>query len=199
MSQWRLFEEGTVPQWTTPEFYAGRDVAPHLHQEGHRDRLHLSAVMVKDALARGGGTDVVDLGGGDGGMLSLLPSHVSRWGYDLQPTNVLAAKERGELVELRDVVAHWPRVPQDEADVVVATEFLEHLLDPHEMVRRVAQTKARFLIASSPYTETDKDHYEYHTYAWDVPGYMDLFEANGWHVIRHETAWICQCVLAVKK
>lgn len=198
MTEWRLFPEGTIPEWATPEWYADRDVAPHLEQDGHRDRLLLTADMVADAISRGGDdlADVVDLGAGDGGLLSILTGPGQRWGYDLQPTNVAAAEARGEMVELADVVAEWPRTYQDEADVVVATEFLEHLVDPHDMVRRIAATRARYLIASSPYTETDQSHYEFHLWAFDEEGYRALLENNGWRVLRQERSWIAQVVLA---
>lgn len=195
MSEWRLFEPGTIPDWTTPHWYAGREAAPHLEQDGHRDRLLLTAEMVRVARSLGA-SSVVDLGAGDGGLLSLVGG--VRWGYDLQQTNVDAAAARHEAVDLLDVVASWPRDagPYGTADIVVATEFLEHLLDPHAMVRRIAATRARFLVASSPFTETDQAHYEFHTFAWDEVGYRALLEDNGWRVLRQERAWIAQVVLA---
>lgn len=196
MSEWKLFPDGTIPEWTTPEWYAGRETAPHLEQEGHRERLLLTAKVVVEAISMGAAS-VVDLGAGDGGLLSLVPKDIAAWGYDLQQTNVDAAAKRGVDVRLEDVVG-GDRFPMM-ADCVVATEFLEHLVDPHALVRRVATTQARFLVASSPYTENDKNHYGFHTWAWDEGGYRKMLENNGWWVIRQEKAWISQVLLAVKK
>lgn len=202
----RLFEAGTVPEWTTPEWYAGREAAPHLEQDGHRERLLLTADFVMQAILLTDSDEhqaiVVDLGAGDGGLLSLIPRALGHaMGFDLQQSNVDAAAARGVDVELCDVVAKldpdtWfePR-----PHVAVCAEMLEHLVDPHEFVARLHRTPIDCLIASSPYNETPDAHYEYHTWAWDLGGYRAMIESAGWRVIRQETAWICQVVLAVKQ
>ena len=53
-----------------------------------------------------------------------------------------------------------------------------------------------WLVASSPYTETDEAHYEFHLWAWDSDGYRELMERNGWRVIAQQYAWISQVILA---
>lgn len=187
----RLFDAGTVPECSTAEWYELRDHAAHLEQPGHRERLLLASDMVHEAVERGAGS-VCDLGAGDGGLLSLVEdTGVECWGYDLQQSNVIAAIVRGIDVSLQDVVAGG-FVP---GDCTVATEFLEHLVDPHGLVRQVAHD-ARWLVASSPYTETAGSHYPFHLWAWDQEGYRAMLESNGWKVLRQETAWICQVVLA---
>lgn len=197
----RLFPEGTIPEWTTPEWYAGRETAPHLEQEGHRERLLLSAKFVDDAISRGG-RNVLDLGAGDGGLLSLVTPNTpgTAYGFDLQQTNVDAAKLRGVDVRLVDAVAddEWAEYvwSNSEDTVLVATEMLEHLVDPHAFVRLMHDSGARWLVASSPYIETAELHYEFHTWAWDLEGYRELLESNGWRVARQETSWISQVLLA---
>src|SRR5689334_18586408 len=95
MAEWRLFEEGTVPEYTTAEWYLTRDGAPHLEQDAHRPRLVATARAVA-VLAKGFGfTQVSDLGSGDGGLLSLLGPKLTAWGYDLCPDNVARARRRG--------------------------------------------------------------------------------------------------------
>lgn len=199
MTEWQLYEPGTVPECTTPAWYEGRARAPHLEEGAHRDRLVLAADMVRDAVDRFGVRSVVDLGCGDGGLLSLLQGlsferDVPMWGYDLQRTNVNpAVLERNVDVRYGDTVAgevEW-------GELAVCTEFLEHLLSPHEFVRRVGKN-SRVIVASSPFTETDKSHYEHHVWAWDVPGYRALIEQAGYHVERHETTSMFQVLLAVK-
>lgn len=192
--EWRLFEPGTVPEWTTPAWYAGRDRAPHLEQEAHKARLHLAAEMVRDVAGAYPVRTVVDLGAGDGGLLSLLTdTGLTAWGYDLQPSNIVGARERSVDVRLGDVVAgdiEW-------GDIAVATELIEHLLDPHQFVTRVAK-RCQVLVASSPAWETVDSHYEFHTFAWDYDGYRALLEQGGYEVVRHEDAGGFQVALGVR-
>lgn len=193
MSEWRLFEEGTVPEYTTPEWYLGREHAPHLDQELHRGRLLRSASLVAHAAITYSLRTVVDLGAGDGGLLSLLGPALKGWGYDLAPANVDAAFERGVDVRIGDVLTD----PVDWADMAVATEMLEHLVDPHGFVQTIAEN-CRVLVASSPWTETPDSHYEFHTWCWDADGYRELVERAGWKVLHHERVSMFQVVLAVK-
>jgi 2-polyprenyl-3-methyl-5-hydroxy-6-metoxy-1,4-benzoquinol methylase len=199
VTEWRLFPEGTVPECTLPSWYDTRARAPHLEEGAHRDRLLLAADMVRDAVDRFGVQSVVDLGCGDGGLLSLLQplsfeTDTPMWGYDLQRTNVNpAVLERNVDVRYGDTVngeVEW-------GDLAVCTEFLEHLLEPHQFVRRVGE-HSRVIVASSPFTETDRSHYEFHTWAFDMAGYRALIEQAGFHVERHETTTQFQVILAVK-
>jgi hypothetical protein len=188
--EWRLFPEGTIPEYTRPEWYAGREHAPHLEQVGHRDRLMATASLVARA-AMGGRRTLVDLGAGDGGLLSLLGPAVAAWGYDLTPENLQAAKERGVDVRLGDVVegdVEW-------GQIAVCTEMLEHLVDPHGFVRRIAQ-HAEALVCSSPWLERPGSAYEFHTWCWDLDGYRALVEQAGFRVLRQQYVHGFQLILA---
>lgn len=191
MIEHRLFPEGTVPEWTKPEWHALRERAPHVDQAGHRPRLQAAAQMVH--LVWEPGMTVVDLGAGDGGLLTLLDRipNEAKWGYDLTDANVAGAAQRGVDVGLADCVdgdIEW-------GDIAIATEMLEHLVDPHSFVRKIAH-HSRFLIASSPWTETAAAHYEYHTWAWDIEGYARLCEDNGWSILGHVSVSWFQVLLA---
>lgn len=185
----RLFPEGTIPEHCTPEWYAGRERAPHVDEALHRPRLELAAQM---AVASGRHT-LVDLGAGDGGLLQLLAgSGISGWGYDLQQSNVDGALERGVEVWLGDVLTdeiEW-------GEIAVATEMIEHLVAPHGFVAWVRE-HAEVMIASSPWTETAESHYGYHTWAWDREGYRAMFEAAGWQIVDHRAAGMFQVLMAV--
>jgi Methyltransferase domain len=190
--EWRLFESGTVPEYTRPDWYAGRDHAPHL-EEGHRPRLQAAATFAAQAAYTLGVDTVVDLGAGDGGLLSLLGPALHAWGYDLQPANVEAAKRRSVDVRLGDAVAgdvEW-------GQVAVCTEMLEHLVDPHEFVCRIGQ-HAQALVCSSPMDERPGQAYEFHTWAWDLDGYRALVEQGGWRIIRQRPVGRFQVILAVR-
>lgn len=194
MSEWRLFPEGTIPDYTTPQWYEGREHAPHLEQEAHRGRLTASAGLVALTAATRGYRTVVDLGAGDGGLLSLLGPAMTGWGYDLMPANLDAAKDRGVDVRYGDVLAD----PIEWGDIAVCTEMLEHLVDPHGFVRAVGE-HARALVCSSPWQERPGTAYEFHTWAWDFDGYRALVEQGGFVVQRHKTAGPFQVILAVKR
>ena len=194
MSEWRLFPEGTIPEYSTPEWYEGRDRAPHLEEGIHQGRLRLASEMATSAANRHGCVSIVDLGAGDGGLLSTIGG-IRAWGYDLQHSNVDPARqERGVDVRYGDVVTgdiEW-------GDLAVATEMLEHLVDPHAFVRRIAEY-SRVLVASSPYTETDESHYAFHLWAWDMDGYRALLEQAGYRVERHETVDLFQAIQGVRE
>jgi 2-polyprenyl-3-methyl-5-hydroxy-6-metoxy-1,4-benzoquinol methylase len=191
--EWRLFPEGTVPEYTRPEWYAGRERAPHLEQIEHRGRLLQTATFVAQAAFTEKLSTVVDLGAGDGGLLSLLGPSLSAWGYDLAPANLEAAKERNADVRYGDVVdgdIEW-------GQIAVCTEMLEHLVDPHAFVRRIA-AHAQALVCSSPRNERAGHAYEFHTWAWDLEGYRTLVEQGGFKVLRQRQVDSFQVILAVK-
>lgn len=218
----RLFEEGTIPECTTPEWYASRDRAPHLEQPIHQMRLYTAFEEVFGAVRRYGLKTVVDLGAGDGGLLSLLSllrrATERAWGYDLQHSNIAGAAERGVDVRLGDVVAghelgerpltvygsdvpvgsvRVPAGPIVWGDIAVATEMLEHLIDPHGFVRAIPD-EVRVLVASSPVTETAESHYEHHLWCWDKEGYASLIAQGGFEVIHHRIIGPFQVVSAVR-
>ena len=193
MAEHRLFDPATVPDCATPAWYQDRDRAPHWEQEGHRERLRLALDMVADCQRRGA-QSVIDVGAGDGGLLAQLPDGMFGVGCDLQPSNVDGAAERGVNIVLADVVQH-PELLGG-ADIIVACELLEHLVSPHRTIADIWHSDAQWFIASSPYTETPGCHYEHHLWCWDLAGYRQMIEEPGWRVLRHETAWISQVVLA---
>lgn len=191
--EWRLFDEGTVPEYTEPAWYDGREHAPHLEQREHRDRLMATATLVAQAAFQYGLSKVVDLGSGDGGLLSLLGPAFDAWGYDLMPANLDVAKARGVDVRYGNVLSD----DIDWADIAVCTEMLEHLVDPHGFVATIAK-HCKVLVCSSPRLETGSDHYEFHTWAWDLEGYRNLLQANGFEVKRQQQVGMFQVLLAVR-
>lgn len=198
MVEVRLFEEGTVPEFTKPEWYAGREAAPHLEQHGgHRERLLLASDFVRRAVTEYGLDTVVDLGAGDGGLLSTLSDlNVKSSGYDLQQSNSDAASaNRGVKVGVRDVVAKPVSWRKPATTCGIATEMLEHLVDPHAFVRSI---KAKAIVASSPWSETNGGAYEFHCWAWDHEGYRALLEQAGYTVLDQQSFSIYQVTLGVR-
>lgn len=201
MAEWKLFDDDTVPEHTTVAWYGARERAPHLEQDDHKERLleaaHLVDWAVTCMIPPSEAPTVVDLGCGDGGLLSLLrSSHVPcrAWGYDLQPSNIQpAVDERGVDARYGDI---WgPGI--EWGAIAVATEVLEHLVAPHLFVARIAE-HARILIASSPAFESADAHYPFHTWAWDKAGYVDLLSSGGFSVVKHEIVGGAQVVAGVR-
>jgi len=170
----------------TAAFHANRERAPHLEQDMHRDRLHRTAQLIRTVHPN----SVVDLGCGDGGLLSLI-TDIDSWGYDFQPSNTAGWAERGVTAELRDVL--HPGADVRWGELAVLTEVLEHVTDPHGVVRWTAR-HAKYVVASSPHSETPHNHAEEHAWAWDVDGYRDLFSPH-WEILSHDTVGWCQIVL----
>jgi 2-polyprenyl-3-methyl-5-hydroxy-6-metoxy-1,4-benzoquinol methylase len=206
MSETRLFAEGTIPECATAEWYHGREAAPHIDQGPHQHRMALAAQFVTDLVRDLEAVAVVDAGAGDGGMLSILavPSGVDCYGYDLSPAAVqFAVSQRGVNVEQLDAVAlaaegHLTKLGDNRA-VVIATEMLEHLVDPHGFLLDLhADPSVAAVVASSPWNETADAHYEFHLWAWDEEGYRALFERTGWTVQRQELGGFATVIAAVR-
>lgn len=198
MTEWKLFRDDDLPPWIDPakidEWYSEREHAPHIDQGIHQPRLWAAARMVLERI--GDGEGVCDLGAGDGGLLQFIREQgntfgkrIPVWGYDLQPSNLEAAARRDVDVRSCNVVTNrsWRA-----GDVVICTEFLEHLQDPHTFVGEVYDRGPRLFVASSPANESDRSHYAYHTWAWDTQGYKELLEQGGWKQLEVWTDGIFQ-------
>lgn len=209
MTAWKLFP-GPVAHVSTAAFHEHRERAAHLEQDGHRPRLEKAAEFVKKAALEtisdgtAGFASVSDLGCGDGGLLSLFqPSLTTRmpalaaWGYDFAPANAPGWEERGVTARQFDVFGA-DRDKVRFGDITVVTEVLEHLSNPFEAVRWIGQNSP-WIVASSPYTETDRQHDECHAWAFDVIGYRALIQEAGYEIVRHELVDWFQVVLGRRR
>lgn len=203
MTEYRLPGWGTV---NTFEFHEHRERAPHLEQPDHAHRLYAARDLLRHAVAEltdsGKPTldeqiTVTDLGCGDGGFLSLIRDDflpVEAWGYDFAPANQAGWFERGIVAYPHDWTDHTLGV----GDIVILTEVLEHLKDPHGELRWLLETPAQYVVASSPAYETLESAVDCHAWAWDFPGYEDLFKNNGWTILSHQLSHWSQLVLATR-
>lgn len=206
MGEWKL-SESEIPYVSTFEFHEHRQRAPHVDQPHHRPRLERArdlVVQAADELAAHASlsdlsgvavADVSDLGCGDGGLLQLLAEHphIDAWGYDFQPSNAAGWAERGVTAQALDVFG----TDRDKArigEIAVATEVLEHLADPHGVVRWIGG-QARFIVASSPWQERPGRHDECHAWAWDLAGYQALIRQGGFDIVGHDRVGPFQLIL----
>src|SRR5262249_40287079 len=170
----------TVPFFTTPEFFRRHDWIPPYHQAGHKERTQMVAAALHLLVEYEPEIQtLLDLGCGDGSLLDLLADlPVVSCGMTAGIADGIQARNRGHEVIIGDFLSEV--IPP--ADVIVMTEVLEHLIDPHELLTRLP---AKFLLLSSPSAETDEWHYEHHAWAWDMDGYRAMIESAGWEVLAH--------------
>jgi len=178
----------------TEEYHVNREAAHHLEQyETHRPRLIRAYEIIKTLDVK----TIVDLGCGDGGLLSLLTDYKA-WGYDFCPDNVKYATEvRGVNTTHSHFVDNIDSINTD-ADLGVLTEVLEHLEEPHLFLKRLHNTDLKSILCSSPWGETDLDFVEGHVWAWDREGYYRMVQDSGWNVVLHEDIGANQIIMAVK-
>lgn len=191
--EWKLFD-GETCEYAQAKWYSDRAAAHHLDEPGHSERIFKTLDVIKHAINLGAKT-LVDFGCGDGGLLQLLKTeNINSWGYDLMPDNVdYAVNVRKVDVRYTD----FTNDPVEHGDISVFTEVLEHMINPHKIIQDLS---SKFIVASSPYHETNLNHYEFHLWAWNMDGYKALLENNGYKVIASTTAlgW-CQILLGVKE
>jgi hypothetical protein len=185
VTEHRLFDPADPPEWLDPEWWREREHCDHLGSPtgAHVARLKAAAAMAGSlALSMKGGY-VVDLGAGDGALLSLLPDSLRdcSFGYDIIRADVMHANTvRGVKVWLRNVGKAVHRGAPIGGPVVVLTEVLEHMADPHGFLADLRkQAGLRYVVASSPANETPEQHEWNHAYCWDTHGYAAMFEAAG--------------------
>lgn len=187
------------PDWTRPEWFHDCPNEPHIDTPLHRGRLLLAVELAMEAITKYDLQRVADFGAGDGGLLEQLKlrfSGLDFWGYDLaQPSIDYAKKKRGIDIENRDVISTEPTWPE----LMITTEFLEHLVDPFTFLRRAREADVQCVVASSPFTETLENHYPLHTWAFDLAGYAELLEDAGFGIEKQKTVDMFQVCLGVAR
>lgn len=198
VSQYRVFDPADPPEWLDSRWWIETPNCNHLDNRVHQARLQAAASAAVRWAEIEQTVSIVDLGAGDGGLLSLLPEEYRLWsyGYEIIKDSVQYANF------VRDVLVLEANVLTDKLDlgkVVVATEMLEHLEDPYTFVRRLYEdTRINVLVASSPHSETVQHHEWNHAWAWDRQGYSDLISQSGFRIAEHFDAEWSQVVVGIR-
>ena len=167
------------------EWYKSRELADHINQEGHRPRLMQVLEYLIQIVGDNSEITIADFGCGNGGLIreieSKLPNKI--WGYDLQPTNIEDAIQKGnsENIKYLDFINESIEFP----DIAIATEVLEHLVDPDAFIKRLLDNGVKYIIASSPDYETPTYHAPFHLWVFNGDSYKEMFIASGWDVTLH--------------
>jgi 2-polyprenyl-3-methyl-5-hydroxy-6-metoxy-1,4-benzoquinol methylase len=179
--EWRLFIE---PKMHDATFYEARDGADHVNEAWAALRLYLAAAFAAYYAKFTGRRVIGDFGCGNGGCLDILCKMVGLgvrlFGHDLCPANVQWAHAKGHDVTLRDITKadlEWP-------DILILTETLEHLVDPHGFLARVPA--ATLLIATVPANENEEHHDTTHLWAWDAEGFERLLEGAKFRLLHFQ-------------
>lgn len=189
--EWRL-QDTDYP--STFGYHEHRERVAHLEQSWHQSRLYRAAKLVRVSNAK----TCVDLGCGDGGLLSVLRNQygIESWGYDFCPANMAGWTERGVHAEFRDVFNDRP-TDLRWGECAVVTEVLEHLQDPHSAVAWIAE-HSQFIVASSPWGERPGGICDSHIWAWDMIGYRDMI-GKYFDVLDHRQVDWSQVLLGKRK
>lgn len=185
--EWRLEGPGAVD---LVDYYRQYPYIDPAYQAGFWPRIHMTANLI--AGARQPGQTVCELGCNAGHLLELVGQPC--WGYDIGEGPLAVARRSGHDARRADITADDLEL----GDIVVLSEVLEHLDDPHGMVARLNRDPVRMVVASSPHLETDVDHYEQHKFAWDLDGYSAMLEGAGFTVKQRATVGIFQAQLATR-
>lgn len=190
MTEYRFYATERVAPVSTYEFHEFRARAPHLEQPAHHARL----ASVSHAIRQLNPQSITDLGCGDGGLLSLFKD-IPSWGYDFQPSNAEGWEERGVTAQKLDFVAQPDKIVWGQ--LVVVTEVLEHLDNPHGLLNLISHN-TKYIVASSPHGETPDQHAEEHAWGWDMEGYQQIFNPD-WVLLSHFKVDWCQILTARSK
>lgn len=170
-----------IPHSHDAEWYKDRELADHINQSDHRPRLMQVLEYLKE-IAKPEMT-ICDFGCGNGGLIKEIEKELPNtiWGYDLQPSNVKDAKEKGTDVIYKDFINEDWIVP----DIAICTETLEHLVDPDAFLNKLKENGVKYIIASSPDYETADFHAPFHLWVFTENSYKEMFEQNEWIVDIH--------------
>jgi 2-polyprenyl-3-methyl-5-hydroxy-6-metoxy-1,4-benzoquinol methylase len=121
---------------------------------------------------------------------------------DISEANVRSWSYLPQLEFVGDATEVLEKV-EDIFDVVVLTEFLEHIEDPDGLLR-LARTKAKHLVASSPEMRPGQyDTNPEHLWMFDNDGYYETLIGAGWNAFHKTTMrfpslmydfqiWVCR-------
>lgn len=157
------------PAYTPDELSGvyGSGVYDHTRWPDHIQRVEFTVEFVRGIAAEFGCRSIADLSCGDGAVV--FRSGLEEW-------------HMGDMVPGPHCGYHGPieetihRIP--DVDLFVLSETLEHVDDPVSLLRDI-RSKARTLVLSTPYGETDDGNPE-HYWGWDLDGIEELLESAGW-------------------
>lgn len=208
------FRAYDTPKCHNEDFYLAREPAHHILQAGyHRSRLLLAKSLAVRILESNPEVQSVgDFGCGTGGLLNELKSEFPNLiyhGYDMSPQAVEFGRANYGLdLWLCDYTAksdvEFPtyqhlcktRLEILYPDLLLMTETLEHLIDPHTFVYWLPHTTMKYVVASVPDYEGPGNVMDCHLWAWTGESFPNMFADAGMEVIGYTHESMTQFVVA---
>jgi SAM-dependent methyltransferase len=129
---------------------------------------------------------ILEIGCGDGRLLSLLAASNEVYGVDASQTGVDKCAARGIRAQCLDVSSQPLPFPSDYFDSVIILETVEHLMNPYYAlleIRRVVRENGK-LICSVPNPATG--HPYLYPGLFDFSNFTDFLRQVGWQIERVE-------------
>lgn len=190
----RLFDPLNPPEWLDPLWWVDQPHVNHVDNRVHQARLESAANTAMELADSLHDAAICDIGSCDGGLLGLISDGYTAFGYDVIANSIVYGQHiRGVDLRYGDVTGDSTL---ELAPVVVCTEMLEHLKDPHGFLKELRQRDiVEYAIFSSPHSETAEYHEWNHAWAWDREGYAKMITDAGWTIVSHiDVEWSQQIV-----
>lgn len=169
------------------DFHVGNQPSPRFIETIQRERILLVRRLVQKALDDLGCARhrIIELGCGRADISGYFSSDHDVRGIECCPEAAKGAERDWPWMEV--LIADAQEAEAQDCDIVILTEFLEHVADPFDIVRRWLP-KAKYSVISSP-NQGDRGEFKEggHLWSFDESDFPALFEAGGHEIVRkHE-------------
>jgi 2-polyprenyl-3-methyl-5-hydroxy-6-metoxy-1,4-benzoquinol methylase len=100
-------------------------------------RFEIMTNLLKPFITRGMNIKMLDVGCYTGDLLKILPHAVNYYGVDNDEEALRIAQMRGAKVFRLDIERQGLSAISEKFDIIIATEILEHLKDPQDLLRQI--------------------------------------------------------------
>ena len=102
-------------------------------------RFEIMTDLLRPFISRGTNIKMLDVGCYTADLLKILPGKVDYYGVDSDEEALKVAQMRGAKVFKLDIERQGLSAVSQKFDIIIATEILEHLKDPQDIVRQIKE------------------------------------------------------------
>lgn len=147
-----------------------------------RARGHIDTILARPDVVDLGPMMIVELGCGAGDITGPFSDRHIVMGFDITPAAVRVARERYPRMTV--VESRVETLAPTACDILVMTEFLEHVPDPGELVDRWFP-KAKYVVVGHPLNDPG-DREIGHLWSYDLRDFRGWFLRGGHVLLEHE-------------